>query len=69
MFHDYLAQSKLLFLPLIGLILSFLAFTAIIVRLYLAKRRGESFERMAALPLDDDASPGDAAATGRRSIR
>ena len=57
MFQEFFSSwshPRLLVLPLIGMLLCFFAFVAVLVRLLVGKRKGESLEHVAALPLDDE---------------
>ncbi len=69
MFQAYFQGSTLLLLPLVGLILCFFAFTAVVIRVYLGYRRGESVDRVASLPLEDGPTPEQTATGGRASAR
>jgi len=54
MIREFLAQSNLLLLPQIALLVFFLTFVAVLVRVFLARRRGEDDSHMARLPLDPE---------------
>jgi hypothetical protein len=69
MFQQYLSGSNLLLLPLIGLVLCFMAFVGVVVRLLVGLRHGETVDHLAALPLEEDVDAGAAAGTGRTRVR
>ena len=68
MYHDFLANSRLMVLPLIGLFLCFFAFVGIVVRLYVGMRHGESMDHIASLPLEDDREAERSAESRRGSV-
>lgn len=58
MFQDYFKDSEWLSLPLIALVFFFTFFIAVLARVAFGMRNRSELERIAALPLADDAHAG-----------
>jgi hypothetical protein len=54
MFLEFLAQQDLLVWPVVGLVIFFTVFVAVLVRLALGGRRPGVLAEITALPLEDD---------------
>lgn len=66
MYQKLLAGSDLLLLPQIGLAIFFLTFVAVLAHVVITRRKGESFDRVAELPLEDHETATPAGARGER---
>ncbi len=56
-YREWLAQSDLLFWPMLGLLIFFVAFVVVLVRLFTGRRGKNPFDAVASLPLADDDAP------------
>ena len=54
MFQQFLSESRFLHLPLAASVLFFLVFAGVIVLILRGLLKRQSFDHVAALPLDDD---------------
>ena len=57
MFQEFLAQSRHLIWPLVALVIFFAAFLGVVIYLIRSVLRRQSYDHVAALPLDDDDAP------------
>ena len=63
-YREFLAGSRHLVFPLAALVLFFLVFLGVVIRLVRGIARKQSFDHLAALPLEDEAA---AESTGGRA--
>lgn len=57
MFHEFLARSEHLFLPVAAFVFFFLVFLIVLVYVLRRPRARKKFEHVASLPLADDERP------------
>ena len=55
MFQEFLSGSNLLVWPIVGFVIFFVAFMAVLGYVAFGNRRNHTLDRLASLPLDDDA--------------
>ena len=56
MFQEFLSGSNLLVWPIVGFVIFFVAFMAVLGYVAFGNRQKHTLDRLASLPLDDDAS-------------